>query len=172
MNCPKCTGVLKSKNYEGIEIDQCDTCHGVWLDKEEIFHVVSVEKEIFSDQLVQATLEKAYAGIPNQEIQTKVKCQKCKIPMSTINYNYSSGIIIDICHKHGIWLDHLELEKIQINREHWKRKIQKDSENLNVILSNVKRKNNSMEYTDGPSDYDFVNILLNFIVNLTDDSEI
>ncbi len=36
MKCPKCGGDLAERDYEGIKIDQCGDCHGVWLDAGEL----------------------------------------------------------------------------------------------------------------------------------------
>lgn len=36
MNCPRCDGVLKTSTFEGVEIDTCDKCGGVWLDSGEL----------------------------------------------------------------------------------------------------------------------------------------
>jgi Zn-finger nucleic acid-binding protein len=48
--------------------------------------------------------------------------------MRPTNYNYSSGIIIDSCpNGHGVWLDNLELEKVQANGEHWTKQAVKHS---------------------------------------------
>ena len=39
MKCPKCGGDLAERDYEGIKIDQCGSCHGVWLDAGELEQV-------------------------------------------------------------------------------------------------------------------------------------
>lgn len=36
MKCPRCDGTLKPENFEGVEIDTCDKCGGVWLDSGEL----------------------------------------------------------------------------------------------------------------------------------------
>jgi hypothetical protein len=37
--CPKCDGYLHETDFEGIKIDVCDKCHGVWLDAGELAQV-------------------------------------------------------------------------------------------------------------------------------------
>lgn len=32
MKCPRCDGSLEESQFEGVAIDTCDTCGGVWLD--------------------------------------------------------------------------------------------------------------------------------------------
>lgn len=36
LNCPKCDGTLKELTFEGVVIDQCENCQGVWLDAGEL----------------------------------------------------------------------------------------------------------------------------------------
>jgi len=35
MKCPKCGYDLITNDWDGIQIDQCTHCHGVWLDADE-----------------------------------------------------------------------------------------------------------------------------------------
>ena len=32
MNCPKCKALMEKVEYEGIEVDRCTGCHGLWFD--------------------------------------------------------------------------------------------------------------------------------------------
>ena len=34
--CPKCEGRLIEVSLEGVQIDRCNKCHGVWLDAGEL----------------------------------------------------------------------------------------------------------------------------------------
>lgn len=36
LRCPKCGGHLASKEYHGVQIEQCPDCEGVWLDGGEL----------------------------------------------------------------------------------------------------------------------------------------
>jgi len=36
MNCPTCTATLVISERQGIEIDYCPQCRGVWLDRGEL----------------------------------------------------------------------------------------------------------------------------------------
>lgn len=45
LQCPKCDGQLLETEYEGIVIDVCDKCSGVWLDAGELAHLVDEEDD-------------------------------------------------------------------------------------------------------------------------------
>ena len=36
LQCPRCDGRLQPVMFEGVEIDVCDKCGGVWLDANEL----------------------------------------------------------------------------------------------------------------------------------------
>lgn len=40
MQCPKCITGLKVTDRQGVEIDYCPTCRGVWLDRGELDKVI------------------------------------------------------------------------------------------------------------------------------------
>lgn len=45
IKCPKCDGVLIEADFDSIKIDVCDRCSGVWLDSNELAHVVKKDEE-------------------------------------------------------------------------------------------------------------------------------
>ncbi len=40
MNCPKCTVSLTMADRQGVEIDYCPQCRGVWLDRGELDKII------------------------------------------------------------------------------------------------------------------------------------
>lgn len=40
MNCPNCNEILVMTERQGIEIDYCPKCRGVWLDKGELDKII------------------------------------------------------------------------------------------------------------------------------------
>jgi Zn-finger nucleic acid-binding protein len=127
MNCARCgsKAKLKPEFYEGVEIDRCPSCKGVWLDDKELTKIVSLQQEKFSTALIDSTLKAAFKGVTEEEKKTKEHCPKCSEIMHPVNYSYSSGIVIDRCPQaHGVWLDFKELEKIQSHGEHWEKEKQ------------------------------------------------
>jgi uncharacterized protein len=43
LKCPRCGTVLKESTFQKVVIDQCNDCHGVWLDAGEIEQLVASE---------------------------------------------------------------------------------------------------------------------------------
>ncbi|MDQ3473530.1 MAG: zf-TFIIB domain-containing protein [Acidobacteriota bacterium] len=48
MNCPRCDGSLQTNNFEGVDIDTCEKCGGVWLDSGELEQLTKRESGWFS----------------------------------------------------------------------------------------------------------------------------
>jgi len=40
MNCPKCNIVLLMTDRQGVEIDYCPQCRGIWLDRGELEKII------------------------------------------------------------------------------------------------------------------------------------
>ncbi|NCN40627.1 zf-TFIIB domain-containing protein [bacterium] len=120
MDCPKCQGMkLKVETYEGVQLDKCPKCQGIWLDEGELIQIVKTEEETFPEELLHETISDAFNGVPKKEVEEDVHCPKCSKAMRPVNYDYGSGVVIDRCAEHGIWLDGKELDKVQVHAEHW-----------------------------------------------------
>lgn len=49
MNCPNCNVALVMSERQGIEIDYCPTCRGVWLDRGELDKIIEKSTQPSSD---------------------------------------------------------------------------------------------------------------------------
>lgn len=120
MHCPRCSKEQKftSQSYEGVNIDICSQCHGIWLDEGELPVIVNTKEVQFDSKTIKDALTNTSHHIPESEKISKECCPKCGASMIANNYGYGSGVILDRCPKsHGVWLDQEELVKIQIYSE-------------------------------------------------------
>lgn len=147
MKCTACeNGTLVETKYEGVTVDRCQACQGVWLDNGELEIIINTKEKVFSKQLTKETISNAFMGIPASDRIDRA-CPKCQKKMQTINYGVDTGIIIDKCSEHGVWLDTHELEKIQARAEYWKENIKKKEEYFNSLVKDVEYSNK--EKTEG-----------------------
>ncbi len=121
MNCPKCRAFLRTTQYEGIQIETCDSCQGEWLDADELGKIVKIREMKFSESerlaIVRST---TITGVRLDDVDRDLPCPKCGGATDAINYGGDSGIIIDRCTQcRGFWLDDGELEKVQMLIEGW-----------------------------------------------------
>jgi Zn-finger nucleic acid-binding protein len=141
MKCVRCREQLKLESYEGVEIDRCLQCQGVWLDAGELAKIVGATNETFSGSLIAKTLEAKASGVPRNEKDSEELCPKCSTAMKPINYSYESGVIIDSCPSgHGIWFDSKELEKVQVFKENEDKKLKTNRTEWHKLASAAKAK--------------------------------
>lgn len=106
--CPRCEIALKLLISGGEEYDICPVCGGMWLDRDE-FHRATRESDVYKKVDIKSEYHKSPITGPVEYIP----CVRCGKLMNRSNFGRISGVIIDSCDKHGVWLDSDELMKIQ-----------------------------------------------------------
>lgn len=106
--CPRCNITLDCRRKDDIEIDSCPRCGGLWLDRGE-FDVLTAESTVYREE----KLDKEYSRPQLPESIEYIPCVRCGKLMVKKNYGHISGVIIDECGRHGVWLDNGEFEKIR-----------------------------------------------------------
>ena len=106
--CPRCKTPLEIFREQEEEYDLCPKCGGLWLDRSE-FHRATRQSAVYQDQ----TLRDEYQREGLQDPGTYIPCVRCGNIMNRKNFGKISGVLIDECAMHGVWLDAGELEKIR-----------------------------------------------------------
>lgn len=118
--CPSCSEPLDVVSHEGVDIDRCPAGHGVWLDKGELRAVVLSEAEDRPQdeelQALDAAARDHGQGLLAELARGTRNCPVCAAPMKITEYA-GSGVAIDECVRHGVWLDDGELERIEAYAE-------------------------------------------------------
>jgi heat shock protein HtpX len=105
MRCPKCSGNQLEERLgpQGVIVDQCSACGGVWLDKGEIYQFVRYPQRLH-DEIVQAYRDTA----PGQ-----LSCPRCQERMTQARFP-APGPVVDVCAKcGGNWFDAGEVQAVQ-----------------------------------------------------------
>jgi Zn-finger nucleic acid-binding protein len=113
--CPRCNVGLKTIDLKlngTFLIERCDQCLGLFFDPGEL------------EALLEATVTNVFLidrtgldGI-NAHRQTDqypvsyIKCPVCSQLMNRVNFGAKSGVIVDRCKDHGVWLDGGELRHL------------------------------------------------------------
>jgi Zn-finger nucleic acid-binding protein len=114
VRCPRCKGELRSREVGGTSITECAQCAGMWLDSA-AFERLCERKEV--ESVAPGTFgpppmlvsDSTRAGAPSQGY---IPCLSCAQLMTRKNFASTSGVIMDVCRAHGVWLDAQELERI------------------------------------------------------------
>jgi Zn-finger nucleic acid-binding protein len=107
--CPRCKVKLELVQIDSANIRECTRCGGLWSGIE-AFEELCASKEqqvavlgLFSDSTDRSVKPSTISYVP---------CPDCKELMNRSNFARTSGVIIDLCKKHGVWFDRDELPKI------------------------------------------------------------
>lgn len=106
MNCPKCEGVLRRAEVADIELDQCDTCAGIWFDAGELPRILD-QKSV-----------DALRRLPKTRVlddAKRAKCPRCRGEGKLVQVaSLTSDIHVDTCAVcGGQWLDGGELDVLR-----------------------------------------------------------
>jgi Zn-finger nucleic acid-binding protein len=107
--CPRCKSDLAVHEHDGMEYDLCPRCGGMWLDRGE-FKRATRESDVYRKE----KLDQDYVRTPPADPVAYIPCVRCGQTMTRKNFGRISGVIIDECVHHGVWLDAGELEKIRL----------------------------------------------------------
>lgn len=113
--CPDCEIPLQSIFLDigdKFAIERCDSCYGLFFDPGEVqaFLEASVSPvfEINYKQIVNLSKER---GSGERSVRY-IKCPECSKMMNRVSFGYRSGVVVDQCKAHGIWLDNSELVQL------------------------------------------------------------
>src|SRR5262245_767080 len=109
-HCPRCRTQMSIATVGNQEVLECDRCGGLWLDTQS-FEKICAGKEHQSAVLGNASLATIDHEAPPIKV-TYVPCPECSQLMNRVNFARCSGVIVDVCKKHGIWFDRDELSRI------------------------------------------------------------
>ncbi len=115
--CPACgkDHTLSGRKIESdITFLECQHCGGLWLGHHAFGHLQERARQKEIRWLgKERPAEPARTTTPPGPLYRN--CPMCGKQMSRRNFEYRSGVIIDVCASHGLWLDLGELERIL----HW-----------------------------------------------------
>jgi Zn-finger nucleic acid-binding protein len=108
--CPRCKAPLRSRRVGAESLIECASCAGLWVAPELL-------QRLCADAGERKSIAEALGALPSRPVTENaaavryVPCPSCGELMNRKNFGSISGIIIDVCKPHGIWLDHGELAR-------------------------------------------------------------
>jgi len=112
MRCPRCNDSMRTVTVGQVELDTCDSCEGVWFDREELRAVLDMDKSSMYRSLISRAMDTSVDRIETPG-RSEMKCPRCGSDLIRYNYQGYSGILLDGCDRQcGIWLDDGELRKL------------------------------------------------------------
>ena len=112
MNCPKCENAALARfTIEGVTVDRCTACAGVWFDAEELSQLLSEEAQHIA-KLLKGRLGEHADG-------KKGRCPRDASELMRVYSSMDRSVVLDACGEcRGVWLDGGEFEKLFAARRH------------------------------------------------------
>ncbi len=108
MNCPKCGDEpLAQRTFDGVEVDSCAECNGIWFDKRELPELLAKETQ---------QVEKLMGGEDEDDANYKrgTQCPRDSQKLLRVRSNRNKDVTVDACVVcQGVWLDGGEFERIK-----------------------------------------------------------
>jgi Zn-finger nucleic acid-binding protein len=111
--CPRCEGGLLIRALGVVDVVECGDCGGMWLTAR-VYEAVCRDAERKLDTFLLAE-PKSATPPPEPPGRKYIPCLTCRQLMLRKNFRYGtrgSGIVVDYCRGHGVWLDRDELEHV------------------------------------------------------------
>ena len=116
--CPSCGSdrhlLSRSLGNPPLAVMECERCGGLWLDNK-VFQLLE-ERAVAAAVTGDTFLHESERGRPGQDPDPHGRfyrsCPLCGVLMHRRNYGKRSGVLIDSCRNHGLWLDLGELETL------------------------------------------------------------
>ena len=98
MKCPKCGHGMDEVTHEGVTIDRCSNCQGLWFDEDEAFQLRSTAGGDVVD-----------VGDPSEgekwDSHADISCPICAKDMIKSSDPKQKHIWYEVCEEHGMFMD-------------------------------------------------------------------
>lgn len=109
--CSRCKGELRRRALGSTQVVECSACGGIWLSVQAFLRLCERAEATRACDESLADGKPAQAALEPEPVHY-IPCPVCGCLMGRKNYGRSSGVIIDTCYAHGVWLDDRELARI------------------------------------------------------------
>jgi Zn-finger nucleic acid-binding protein len=98
MKCPKCQHGMEEVTHEGITIDRCTHCRGLWFDQDELIQMKAIKDGHLID------IGDAKTGW-KWDSHADIYCPRCGKEMEKSADPVQKHIWYEVCTEHGLFMD-------------------------------------------------------------------
>jgi len=108
--CPGCEKPMADYMVGDLEVQACQACGGLWLDRA-MFEQLGSSRERQGAVLGALPTPAAPPVVALEPVRYR-PCPACRQRMNRVNYARRSGVVLDVCKEHGLWFDQDELRRV------------------------------------------------------------
>jgi Zn-finger nucleic acid-binding protein len=184
--CPRCSVPMRTIDLQlngKFLIERCEQCLGLFFDPNELDALLEAKvTNVFS--VNRALLDNISNSRRSSDYGVSyVKCPVCSNMMNRVNFGAKSGVIVDSCKDHGVWLDGGELRQLfewtkaggrildrekreQLRLDEAKEKERLDRQRQSVLTESGYNNNDSSGSSWGAGDLDLVDVVCGALKSL------
>ena len=110
LKCPRCREDMQALRLGSTTARECAQCGGLWLDPDSLQKLANAREE--NAGVVSALAARVPLNTAPPDVVRYIPCPCCDKLMNRSNFARSSGVILDVCKLHGVWLDRGELQRV------------------------------------------------------------
>lgn len=114
IRCPRCLDTeLCGVRLDAHDLGECTGCGGLFVEHEVLERATRAADGRRGVRLRAVTASKTAApAAPKTDASFYLPCPRCASTMNRKNFGRFSGVVVDVCQKHGVWLDRNEIERV------------------------------------------------------------
>lgn len=152
--CPRCREPLQGLRLGATAARECHACGGLWLDPDTLQRLAD-GREAHAG-VISALAARAASASATPDTVTYIPCPDCAKLMNRVNFARASGVIVDVCRTHGVWLDRGELQHVlqfiddgglARARDHEREQLADERRRLAAMLANPSRDSGMTAFT-------------------------
>jgi len=118
--CPRCHGRLAWATVDegAVRVEQCARCLGCFARTQDFSELVDREVAQEPVDLSAFIPPPDASALPRQDLLAETLCPHCSVAMERVRFAQKAAIVIDVCPKHGVWLDAGELPRLLEHMKH------------------------------------------------------
>jgi Zn-finger nucleic acid-binding protein len=107
MNCPKCKAAMEQVTVEGVTVDRCGNCKGIWFD--------AGEQRVLKERKAQDAVDTGDSGMGRRMDKIHdIRCPRCDVSMIRMVEADRESIDYEACTKcFGVFLDAGEFKHLK-----------------------------------------------------------
>lgn len=109
LKCPRCREEMQALRLGATAVRECAACGGLWLEPEQLQQLANARE---AQAEVMNVLTTRMPTVTVMDTVRYVPCPTCGKLMNRSNFAHSSGVVLDVCKAHGVWLDRGELQRV------------------------------------------------------------
>ena len=106
--CPSCDEPLEPQEWDGVQVLMCPSCQGCLFPPDGLETTLNKLRDTREAAdlhgLVEDFRKRLHSTLPGKKVRYTL-CPQCGLSMTRRAYKRVSGIILDVCGKHGVWTD-------------------------------------------------------------------